>query len=68
MRLSEGPAYEALSDSTTPTKGKSGPQMALSCSNLRTLSEFSYLAIQGVDNMPSEEPDTSLCLLVPSET
>ena len=29
MRLSEGPAYEALSDSTTLTKGQSGPQMAL---------------------------------------
>ena len=47
--------------------------MALSCSNLRALSEFSYLAVQGVDNMPSEEPDTSLRLLialyqVPSET
>ena len=29
LRLSQGPAYEALSDSTTPKKGQSGPQMAL---------------------------------------
>ena len=40
-----------------------------------SLSEFSYLAVQGVNNMPSEEPNTSLRLLslialyqVPSET